>query len=150
MITSRPLIGPPSLPPPLYPGLRHNRIKNMNSKIKLIQMPCLVQTEALFDEDRGLSLTEWASIWKIQRLYLATQRPCLVKQTCCIVFMRTQRPSFFYVSNKYLFPQTPFPFLDRLTKSVLSRFVGPMRPLFGQHKYLLEDLSQNLCMSDTS
>ena len=39
-------------------GLRHNRIKNTNSKIKRIQMPCLVQTEALFDEDRGLSLQE--------------------------------------------------------------------------------------------
>ena len=39
-------------------GLRHNRIKNTNSKTKHIQMPCLVQTEALFDEDRGLSLQE--------------------------------------------------------------------------------------------
>ena len=42
----------------LVAGLRHNRIKNTNSKIKHIQMPCLVQTEALFDEDRGLSLQE--------------------------------------------------------------------------------------------
>ena len=42
----------------IIPGLRHNRIKNTNSKIKHIQMPCLVQTEALFDEDRGLSLKE--------------------------------------------------------------------------------------------
>ena len=43
-------------------GLRHNRIKNTNSKIKHIQMPCLVQTEALFDEDIGISLQEWASV----------------------------------------------------------------------------------------
>ena len=40
------------------PGLRHNRIKNTKSKTKHIQMPCLVQTEPLFDEDRGLSLQE--------------------------------------------------------------------------------------------
>ena len=33
-------------------------MKNTNSKIKSIQMPCLVQIEALFDEDRGLSLQE--------------------------------------------------------------------------------------------
>ena len=50
----------PSAPPNIgqKAGLRHNRIKNTNSKIKHIQMPCLVQTEALFDEDRGLSLQE--------------------------------------------------------------------------------------------
>ena len=33
-------------------GLRHSRIKNTNSKIKHIQMPCLVKTDALFDEER--------------------------------------------------------------------------------------------------
>ena len=71
--------------------MRHNRIKNTNSKIKHIQMPCLVQTEALFDEDKGLSLQEWASVWKIQRLCLATQRPCLVKQTWCIVFHKNTK-----------------------------------------------------------
>ena len=113
-------------------------------------MPCLVQTEALFDEDRGLSLQERASVWKIQRLCLATQRPCLVKQTWCIVFNEKTKTEFLNVSNRYLFSQTPFPFLDRMTKPVLSRFVGPMMPLFGQYKYLLENLIQNICMFDTS
>ena len=117
---------------PLPSGLRHNRIKNTNSKIKHIQMPCLVQTEALFDEPRGLSLQEWASVWKIQRLCLATQRPCLVKQTWCIVFNENTKTDFLKVSNRYLFPQTPFTFLHRMPKPVLSRFVGPMRPLFGR------------------
>ena len=37
-------------------GLRHNFIQNTNSKIKHIQMPCIVQTYAFFDEDRGISL----------------------------------------------------------------------------------------------
>ena len=40
----------------ITPGLRYNRIKNTSNKIKHIQMPCLVQTDALFDRDRGLSL----------------------------------------------------------------------------------------------
>ena len=35
-------------------GLRHNRIKNTSSKIKHIQMPRLVQTEALYGGHRGL------------------------------------------------------------------------------------------------
>jgi hypothetical protein len=38
--------------------LIHNRVKNMSSKIKHIHMPCLVQTEALFDEDKNISLQE--------------------------------------------------------------------------------------------
>ena len=100
-------------------------------------MPCLVQTEALFDEDRWISFPECAAVWKIQRLCLPTQRPCLVKQTWCIVYD---------VSNRYLFPQIPFPFLNRMAKPVLSIFVGPMRPLFGQYEYLFE----NMFMFDTS
>ena len=116
------------------PGLRHNRIKNTNSKIKHIQIPCLVQTEALFDEDRGLSLQEWASIGKIQRLCLATQRPCLVKQTWCIVFNENTRTYFLNVSNRYLFPQTPFPFLS---------FTGC------QNQFYLDLLDQwGLCLAD--
>ena len=54
------------------------------------------------------------------------------------------------VSNRYLFPQTPFPFLDRMTKPVLSRFVGPMWPMSDQYKYLFENLILNMHMSDTS
>ena len=71
-------------------------------------MPCLVQTEALFDEDRSLSLQEWASIWKIQRLCLATQRPYLVKQIWCIVFNENTKTEFymfqtFICLSKHLF-----------------------------------------------
>ena len=42
----------------LKAGLRHNGIKNTISKIKHIQVPCLVHTDTLFDKDRGLSLQE--------------------------------------------------------------------------------------------
>ena len=112
----------------------------MNSKIKHIQMPCLVQIEALIVEDRGLALKEWASFWKIQRLYLLTNRPCLVKQTGRIVFDENMKTEFLNVSNRNLFPQTHFPCLDRMTKPVLSRYVGRMKPLFGQYKYMFENL----------
>ena len=115
----------------------HNRIQNTNSKIKHIQMPCLVQTEALIVEDKGLSLKEWASFWKIQRLCLATNRPCLVKQTGRFVFDENTKTEFLNISNRNLFPQTPFPYLDRMTK---PRYVGRMKPLFGQYKYLFENL----------
>ena len=39
-------------------GLRRHHIKNTSSDFKQIQRPCLVQTEALFDENRCLSLQE--------------------------------------------------------------------------------------------
>ena len=71
-------------------------------------MPCLVQTEALFDEDRGLSLQEWASIWKIQRLCLATQRPCLVKQIWCIVFNENTKTEFYLFQTDICFSQNLF------------------------------------------
>ena len=54
------------------------------------------------------------------------------------------------VSNRYLFPQTPFPFHDRMTKPILYRFAGIMRPLFGQYEYLFENLIQHMCMFDPS
>ena len=42
----------------VHPGLRHIRLKDTNSKIKHIQILCFVQTKAMFDEDKGLSLQE--------------------------------------------------------------------------------------------
>ena len=39
-------------------GLRRHRIKNTSNDLKGTQRPCLVQTEALLDEDGCLSLQE--------------------------------------------------------------------------------------------
>ena len=91
-----------------YSGLRHNRMKNTNSKIKHIQMPCLVETEALFGEDRCLSLQEWASVWKIQRLWVTTQRPCLVKQIGCIVFYENTKTEFYMFQTDICLPKHLF------------------------------------------
>ena len=77
-------------------------------------------------------------------------RPCLVRQTLCIVFDKKTKTELLKVSNRYLFPRTPFSFLDRIEKAVLSRFFGPMRRLFGQYKFLFENLIQNIYMYETS
>ena len=115
-------------------GLRHNRIKNTNSKIKHIQITCLVQTEALFDEDRGLSLKEWASVWKIQTLCLVIQRPCLVKQTWCIVFNENKKTDF------KMF-QTDICFLKHLFLSLS----------WWQNQFYLDLLDQwGLCLANTN
>ena len=85
-------------------GLRQHRIQNTSSDFKHTQRPCLVQTEALFDEDEYLSLQEWASVWMIRRLCLATRRPCLLTHPCCIVFDENTKTQFLNVSNRYLCP----------------------------------------------
>ena len=46
------------------------------------------------------------------------QMPCLVRQTLCIVFDKNTKTGFLKVSNRYLFPQTPFSFIDRIKKPV--------------------------------
>ena len=71
-------------------------------------MPCLVQTEALFDEDRWISFPECASVWKIQRLCLPTQRPCLVKQTWCIVYDEKTKTEFLMFKIDIRFPKHLF------------------------------------------
>ena len=71
-------------------------------------MPCLVQTEALFDEDRWISFPECASVWKIQRLCLPTQRPCLVKQTWCIVYDENTKTEFLMFQIDICFPKHLF------------------------------------------
>ena len=58
-------------------------------------MPCLVETESLFDGDRGLSLQERGYVLNIQRLCIATQRLRLVRQTCCIVFEESTNTEFY-------------------------------------------------------
>ena len=82
-------------------GVRRHRIKNTSSDFKHTQRPCLVQTEALFDEDRCILLQEWASVWMIWRLCSATRRPCLLKQTWCIVFNEITKTYFLNVLNRY-------------------------------------------------
>ena len=67
----RNLLGIPSK----YLHNRRHRIKITSSDFKHTWRPRLVQTKALFDEDRYLSLKEWASIRMIQRPCLATRRP---------------------------------------------------------------------------
>ena len=64
-------------------------------------MPCLVQTEALFDDDKGLSLQEWASFWKIQRL-------CLANRHGVLFLMRTWRQSFQMFQMDICFPKHLF------------------------------------------
>ena len=51
--------------------LRRHGIKNTSRDFKHTWRPRLVQTEALFNEDKCLSLQELASVWMIQRLCLA-------------------------------------------------------------------------------
>ena len=72
-------------------------------------------------------------------LFLEDTETLFSKQTWCIVFDENMNTEFSNVSNGYLFSQTPFLFIDSMTKPVLPRFVGPMRPLFGQYKYLFEN-----------
>ena len=97
-------------------------------------MPCLVQTETLFDEDRGLSLKEWAYVWKIQRLCLAIQRSCLVKYIGCNVFDENTKTDF------EMF-QTDICFLKHLFLS----FTG------WQNQFYLDFLDQwGLCLANTN
>ena len=54
-------------------------------KSNIIQMPCLVKTDALFGGQRGLSLRECGPVLKIQRLCLIRHRWDKQRLTCCIV-----------------------------------------------------------------